>query len=255
MNIKPIIVVFAGIIFFMPADLRADTIYLDSGETVEGIIKSENEKSVEIDIGFGTVSFSKDKITKVERSTGAETDAITQKWDTRRTGLDKKKETYENERQKRFAEYDQWTKPSAKKTAAGVSKGGEVPIIGEPGSKDMAVSVVINGKVSTTLILDTGANVVTLSRKVGRALGVDLSNTNEIAEFRLAGDRRVKARMVILESVSINGIEVKNVQAGILLDENSGFMLRDGLLGMTFLERFNARIDRKRMKLILDPIQ
>jgi predicted aspartyl protease len=60
--------------------------------------------------------------------------------------------------------------------------------------------------------------------------------------------------MVILNKIKINDVEAKNVLAGIILEENSGLMLRDGLLGMTFLKRFNFKIDRKNMKLVLDKL-
>ena len=255
MNMRTIaIIIFIAASFGPAAFVDADTIYFNNGTSREGIIKAESSDSVEIDIGVGTVAFPKKNIVKIERSTAEEKSAITQKWQKAQETLNKEKDGFERERQQRFSEYDKWTKEAPKSNVAESTKGGEIPLIGEPDSKNMAVAAVINGKVNVTLILDTGADVVVLSRKIGEALGVDLSNTNEMTEFHLTGDRRAKARMVILDSITVNGIEAKNVQAGILLDENSGLMLRDGLLGMTYLKHFNFKIDRNTMKLILDRI-
>ena len=86
----------------------------------------------------------------------------------------------------------------------------------------------------------------------GEELGLDLSDTvNNIATLQLAGGHRVAAKMVMLKSVRIKDIEVKNVLAGVLLDDG-GIGFKDGLLGMTFLNRFNLKIDLKNMKMALE---
>jgi clan AA aspartic protease (TIGR02281 family) len=254
MKVRIAIVAFSVFLFSLPLISVADTIYFNDGQTREGIIKSENDDSVEIDIGFGTVTFSKKNIAKTERSTPEETDAISQKWQTRQAQIRNNKDTFERERRKRFDEYDAWTKNSSKNNSDGDVKPGEAALLGDPTGNNFFVKATINDKIDTTLILDTGADVVVVSKKIGEALGVDLTDANQVTEFRLAGDRRVKARMVILNKIKINDVEAKNVLAGIILEENSGLMLRDGLLGMTFLKRFNFKIDRKNMKLVLDKL-
>ena len=103
-----------------------------------------------------------------------------------------------------------------------------------------------------TLVLDTGASIVVLTKRMGEELGLDLTDTkNSLATLQLAGDHRVTAKMVMLKSVRINDIEVKNVLAGVLLDDAS-IGLKDGLLGMTFLNQFNLKIDLKNMKMALE---
>ena len=110
----------------------------------------------------------------------------------------------------------------------------------------------MDDKAKATLVLDTGANIVVLTRHKGEELGLDLSDTTKnIATLQLAGDRRVTAKMVMLKSVRIKDIEVKDVLAGVLL-EDAGIGFRDGLLGMTFLNKFNLKIDLKNMKMALE---
>jgi clan AA aspartic protease (TIGR02281 family) len=235
--------------------LFADTIYFNNGNSREGVITSEGPGSVEMDIGSGTVAFARKDIRKIERSGEADKAALNEKWQEEREGIDKKRALYEADRKRRFSEYDQWTAEAVKESERRYNiKANEVPLTADVNSKGLVVEVLINGKVNTTLILDTGADIVLLSKEAGQKLGIDLTDTNQMVELHLPGDRRVKARMVVLESVKAGGVEEKNVRAGILLTENTGLMLRDGLFGMTFLSRYNFKIDRKRMVLILEKI-
>lgn len=230
----------------------ADTIYFKNGGTIEGIIKNEDAKSVEMGIGFGTITCSKDEIVKIERSTPDEVKALSEKWDKKKEELKTSEADFERERQKRFAEYDKWAREERERQAKESSVQGTIDLARDPDSRSILVDVCLNGKVNATLVLDTGANIVVLSRQKGEELGLDLSDTgNNIATLQLAGDRKVLAKIVMLKSVRINDIEVKDVLAGVLLDGGpSGF--KDGLLGMTFLNRFNLKIDLKNMKMALE---
>ena len=42
--------------------------------------------------------------------------------------------------------------------------------------------------------------------------------------------------------------------AAILIEEEQGMGFKDGLLGMTFLNKFNLKIDLKNMKVVLEKI-
>ena len=228
-------------------------IYFNDGKVRKGIVKNEDDKSVEIDIGAGTVAFSKNNITKIERSGPEELQAINQEWQEKQKNINKEKDVSERERKLRFAEYDKWTSKTDGKNGDAL-KGGEIPIVTDPNSKGVMVKALIDGKADTMLEIDSGADVVVLSRKAGEAIGIDLSGTNELVELRLAGDRRAKAKMTVLKSVKLNDVELKGVRAAVLLDNESGLMLADGLLGMSFLDKFNFKIDRKNMKLVLEKI-
>jgi len=69
--------------------------------------------------------------------------------------------------------------------------------------------------------------------------------------MQTADGRIIDAKFIILDSVSVEGLEVKNVEAVVLLEEST-MNVGDGLLGMSFLNRFNFQIDTVNKKLILE---
>ena len=248
-----IVIIFTALVYFIPAFLFADTIYFKNGGTIEGIIKSEDNNSVEMGIGFGTITCAKQEIIKIERSTPGEKGALSEKWNKKKEELQRSEVDFERERQKRFAEYDKWTNEEReRKLKEENTLAGTIDLARDPDSKSILVEVFLNDKAKATLVLDTGANIVVLTRQKGEELGLDLSDAvNNVATLQLAGEHKVLAKMVMLKSVRIKDIEVKDVLAGVLL-EDSGLGFKDGLLGMTFLNRFNLKIDLKNMKMALE---
>jgi len=241
----------------MVSEVNADTIYFKNGRSVEGIIKEETNKTVEIDMGFGTITCGRDEIAKIEASTPEERDAISAKWEHKRKDLQAKEGEFALDRQRRGSEYQRWVREEQEKKKQGDADKREIRVMRDPESKSILADVLLNGKVKATLVLDTGASVVVLSKKIGLELGIKLDETqkNDIMELHLAGDRRVNARMVAIKTVEIGDAEAKDVLAGVLLEDfvNPGF--KDGLLGMTFLNRFNFKIDLKEMKLSLEKLK
>jgi clan AA aspartic protease (TIGR02281 family) len=252
MNTKITIMIFAALISFAPVAANADTIYFNNGGVIEGIIKSEDAGTIQMDIGFGTITCGKREIMKIIRSTPDEIDALTAKWKKKREELKKSEEEFNRERQKRFAEYEEWTKEERERKEKAGRGGGTIDLSRDYESRSILVKALLNDKVNVTLVLDTGASIVVLTRQKGEELGLDLNDTgNSVATLQLAGGHKVAAKMVMLKSVRIKDIEVKDVLAGILL-EDAGQGIRDGLLGMTFLSRFSLKIDLKNMKMALE---
>ena len=247
-----VILIFAAFIYLIPDLLGADTIYFKNGGTIEGIIKSEDDNSVEMGIGFGTITCAKQEIARIERSTPDEKNALNEKWEKKKEELKVSESQFERERQKRFAEYDKWTREEEEIRAKEASGEKTVDLRRDSDTRSILVDACLNDNVNVTLVLDTGASIVVLTKRVGENLGIDLSDTkNNIATLQLAGDRKVPAKMVMLKSVRIKDIEVKDVLAGVLL-EDGGMGFRDGLLGMTFLSKFNLKIDLNNMKMALE---
>jgi len=247
-----VVAIFVSLTIFVAGLAVADTIRFENGGTIEGIIKAENEKTVEMDIGFGTITCAKSEIAGVDRSTPAEAASLSEKWEKRKKELKASEADFERERQRRYEEYDKWIREEEAKRAKGEKGEGAIDLRRDVDTRSILVDVLINDKVSTTLILDTGASILLLTKEKGLELGIDLTATkNDVATLQLAGDHRVTAKMVMLKSVRIKDIEVKDVLAGILL-EDAGVGLKDGLLGMTFLNRFNLKIDLKNMKMSLE---
>ncbi len=132
----------------------------------------------------------------------------------------------------------------------------EINIAREPGGKGIMVEVLLNDSVKVNLVLDTGASIVALSRKTGEELGMDLSDTKkDLIQMRLADGSSTMAKVIILKSVKVQDVEVKNVMAAVMLDEVPAIGLTEGLLGMSFLSKFNLKTDLKNMKMTLEKIE
>ncbi len=252
MNTKYIMAITAFLILCAVPHADADKIRFQNGGTIEGIIKSEDDKTVEMDIGFGTITCAKGEIAGIGRSSPDELASLSEKWEKRKEELKASEADFERERQKRYEEYEKWINEEEAKRVKEESGEGKIDLRRDIDTKSILVDALINDKVSTTLILDTGASILVLTKEKGLELGIDLTAAkNDLATLQLAGNHRVTAKMVMLKSVRIKDIEVKDVLAGVLL-EDAGVGLKDGLLGMTFLNRFNLKIDLKNMKMSLE---
>jgi predicted aspartyl protease len=70
-------------------------------------------------------------------------------------------------------------------------------------------------------------------------------------ELIVADGRKIHARYVVLDSVSVQGVEARKVEAAVLSEDRDPNM-KDGLLGMSFLKRFKFNIDLQNTKLSLE---
>lgn len=87
----------------------------------------------------------------------------------------------------------------------------------------------INGH-ETRFLVDTGATYVTMSGRKARQLGIDYTRGNQSAAQTAAGI--VPVWEVLLDSVRVGGISVRNVNATVII----GNQPTDVLLGNSFLE-------------------
>ncbi|MFH1398429.1 MAG: hypothetical protein ABIH27_07770 [Candidatus Omnitrophota bacterium] len=55
--------------------------------------------------------------------------------------------------------------------------------------------------------------------------------------------------------MTVQGVEAKEVDAAVLLDEVAGIKFKDGLLGMSFLKKFNFKIDQANNRVILERLE
>ena len=72
------LVILCAFVFVSVA--RGDVVYLKNGRSMEGVVKSDTGDSVALDIGIGTVTFTKDEVARIEKSSAASEDALRQKW-------------------------------------------------------------------------------------------------------------------------------------------------------------------------------
>lgn len=101
------------------------------------------------------------------------------------------------------------------------------------------VTVTLCGKEEGSYIVDTGCGSTTLSFSMVYLLGLENSLGEEVI-INLAGGQRITGRRLVLPSVTVQGQTLKDVDATALPDDHVGV---DGLLGHSFLDRFNYIID------------
>jgi clan AA aspartic protease (TIGR02281 family) len=99
----------------------------------------------------------------------------------------------------------------------------------------MRVNVRLNDRVTAPFYIDTGASDVSLPEWVARELGLDLEG-GRTALYSTANGT-VQSALVTLDSVELGGARVENVPAHI------SKTMSVGLLGLSFFNHFNYRVD------------
>ena len=69
-------------------------------------------------------------------------------------------------------------------------------------------------------------------------------------EIRLTGKRRL-VKVVTLDSMRVGQAKAKGIIVEVLLTDDETLGLRDGLLGMSYLNRFDSNIDLDNLKMTL----
>ena len=84
------------------------------------------------------------------------------------------------------------------------------------------------------VMVDSGASIVALTRRDAEAIGIDVDRLPVTGMARTAGGE-VPTRMVMLDSVDVDGVRVDRVEAAVI-DADMGV----SLLGQTYLSRLAA---------------
>ena len=115
------------------------------------------------------------------------------------------------------------------------------------GAASIAASVVLNGSSRHEFLVDTGATLTAISQQMATDLGYRLGPQLRWVRVRTANGV-VEAPIVVMNSVSIEGCTVDNLEA-IALPHTSPEL---GLLGLNFLNHFKYTVDNKRRELRLE---
>jgi clan AA aspartic protease (TIGR02281 family) len=114
----------------------------------------------------------------------------------------------------------------------------EIPLDSRPGGT-LTVKASVNGSDPLTFIVDTGSTFVTIKEATAQRLGIEIDPDRKVTIKTAKG--RKTSRIVTIERIEIQGIEAEAV-AGSIDDVDYGAGV-EGLLGQSFLEKINARID------------
>lgn len=248
------------VIFFLialsAASAHADTVYLKNGGEVEGIIEKEDEQNLEVNMGFGTVTFKKSQVRSVERSSAEASVDMAKKWEEKKKELTAKEKEFNEARDKRFNDaYENWMDEAREKKSGEPGEVKSIKVAKDEGGSHVVVEALLNGKIKAVLLLDTGASLVVLSKRIGEELGLDTADAKNTMMLRLADGRMANAKAVVLDNVKIGDVEVEKVMAAVIIDQLPAPNLKDGLLGMSFLNKFNIKMDLKEMKMTLERLE
>lgn len=224
--------IFYILFFFAYLPVKADVLYLINGRSIEGIITREDDDTVELEVSSGIVKFRRQDIGRIATSSPSEYSSIRRKWE---------KEKKEAERNMTRRAQEEERRPK------------EVVLVSSS-PHTITVNALLNKQASVNLLLDTGASIVLLRKTVAGKLGINLNDIKPDLKITVADGRQVGAKSLILENLKIEDAEADNVQAAVLLEEAGSVDFGDGLLGMSFLKRFNFKVDQQNKKLILEKL-
>jgi len=233
MQKKDLIYFLMSIVLIMNCDQKAyaDTIYLKNGRKIDGIVRSESEDSVELEVYSGSIKFKKSEIDKIKKSSLSDQSLMRADWERQKQASQKRIEQQEEEEERQ---------PKKVEIARD--------------SPNITLSAKLNGKVNVKLVMDTGSTLVVLKKEIAEDLNIKLDDASPEVRLILADGRQAHAKLITLESIKVEGTEAKNVEAAIMLDEIEDPGFKDGLLGMSFLKRFNFKVDNREKKLILEKL-
>ncbi len=113
----------------------------------------------------------------------------------------------------------------------------------------MLVDVLINDAVSAKMLVDTGATVIKLNKRLLNRLDQDIPEDRRRGYVATAGGV-IRAEEVFLNKIDVGGAVKENVRA-ISAHEAYDEALFDGLLGMSFLSDFKMTIDHRNNRIHL----
>ena len=193
-------------------------INLKNKRRIEGIITEGREEDIMVDVGFGIIGISRDDIETIEAPNNTEKKEIFEEWG--------KVEEYTRD-EGMTTEIRYWDRDR------------------------IIVKAILNDKVKTALILDTGAPYIVITPEIADRL-LDVKETvSKDVSMGWSDGSETQGKMILLESVKVGVVKVKNVKAVIsevsVLDSGT-----DGLLGMSFLNYFHMKIDGVSKKIVLE---
>lgn len=113
----------------------------------------------------------------------------------------------------------------------------------------VVVEATLNKKTAAKFVVDTGASYTMISSAIAKQLDIETEQNRRTAPFQTANGI-IQAPLVSLESISVGGMEIRNLTAAVhdvLSDPRIA-----GLLGLNFLSNFRMDIDTQKGVLHLE---
>lgn len=110
------------------------------------------------------------------------------------------------------------------------------------------VRALLNGRREVIFYLDTGASLTTISSTVAQELGIFFGTGSPTVIIRTATDT-IRVPVATVESIQVGGLEARDVQVAVLDLPHASQVA--GLLGNSFLSRFQVQLDPAQGLLLL----
>ncbi|OEU45995.1 MAG: hypothetical protein BBJ60_06060 [Desulfobacterales bacterium S7086C20] len=120
-----------------------------------------------------------------------------------------------------------------------------------PTNGHITVPVVLNGSLTATVLVDTGAGITILSREVAQELGLRESRDKSITLRTMALD--IHAQLAQLDSIQVGDLSRHNFPVAIAPDGFGTEAKFNGILGMDFMKNYKIYIDNEKNKFMLTP--
>jgi len=104
------------------------------------------------------------------------------------------------------------------------------------------------GKVSTKMVLDTGASLTTISAKLAGRIGLKPKTGDPPVKLTTADGTVVEAKRLVIPSVRVGKFTIQNVECAVMPAEKGDV---DPLLGQTFFKHFKVEYSAEARKLSL----
>lgn len=210
----------------------ADTLYLKNDRKISGVITREDEDTIELTIRNGTLRFYKYQIDRITRSVPEEEKATSDVSEAQR-------------------KQDQETVKKAKGLEHRLRN--EIPAMRLGNS--LIVNALINEGVRVRLLVDTGIDVVIISRLMAKEMGIGIGKEEKAnMKARLPGGNEIEGKFIKLATLSLDGAKANEVDAMVDMSYEP-FKDFDGFLGMSYLKLFEFEVNLSEPQLILQEIR
>lgn len=125
-------------------------------------------------------------------------------------------------------------------------------IVARVQSGNLFVPTQINGEHTIEMVVDSGASVVTLPYEMAVKAGLKPTETDPEIRLQIADGSIITGKQITIASLRVGKFTAENVEAAVLGPEA---VSAEPLLGMSFLSKFEMKIDSERGHLVLSRIE
>jgi clan AA aspartic protease (TIGR02281 family) len=125
-------------------------------------------------------------------------------------------------------------------------------IVARVQSGNLFVPTQINGEHTIEMVVDSGASVVTLPYEMAVKAGLKPKDTDPEIRLQIADGSIITGKQITIPSLRVGKFTAENVEAAVLGPEA---VSAEPLLGMSFLSKFEMKIDSERGNLVLSRIE